>query len=369
MSASAPVRAALPKTSSSLLALSILLMAGLAGCESAAPPPPPPPPPPVAELPPPPPVLLPHSVVELASVYEDYVQRAAAIDPGFTGGDKVAESLKIGEHYQTDQFQRGQTAYGAIVALQDKTFVATLREFAKDPKQRAEIAAALMKDPNYAATFKGADSAAGLVIGAFSDQGRNLIATGGRIRQAAYDVQHQAWSKADVSDRPGRLALAKSLSAEPQQGVEVATLRLEQNASGAEAMGVAAPPAAPPYTPLVARSLAVAAMAAIGEGGNEYAPQLTALLADTAEAQCLHLAKLNLYQCLSVAKPHYEDVFCLGQHAVGDTGQCVMKGAVAGYVLPPVIAERPPQSGAVKEAVSSKAHGKKKSSAKRVKAG
>jgi hypothetical protein len=369
MSASAPVRRALPKTSSSLLALSIFLVAGLAGCESPAPPPPPPPPAPVAVIPPPPPVLLPRSVVELASVYEAYVQRAAAINPGFTGGDKVAESLKTGEHYQTGQFQRGQTAYGAIVALQDKTFVAGLREFAKDPQQRAQIAEALMKDPNYAATFKGADSAAGLVIGAFSDPGRSLIATGDRIQQAAYDVQHQAWSKGDVVDRPGRLALAKSLSAEPQKAIEVATLRLEQNASGAEAMGVAAPPVAPPYTPLVARSLAVAAMAAIGEGGDEYTPQLTALLADTAEAQCLHLAKLNLYQCLSVAKPHYEDVFCLGKHAVGDTGQCVMKGTMAGYVIPPPVAERP-QTEKVKQTVSPKHRSKKKkASSKAVKAG
>ncbi|HEY4030800.1 MAG TPA: hypothetical protein VGM25_10680 [Caulobacteraceae bacterium] len=369
MSASVTVRPALSKMSTSLLALSIVMMAGLAGCESPAPPPPPPPPPPVAVAPPPPPVLLPRNVVELASVYEAYVEQAGAINAAFTGADNVAASLKTAEHYQTDQFQRGQTAYGAIVALQDKTFVAALREFAKDPRQRAEIAAALMKDPSYAATFKGADSAAGLVIGAFSDKGHELIATGSRIRQAAYDVQHQSWSKGDVADRPGRLALAKSLSAEPQKAVEVATLRLSQNASGAEAMGVAAPPATPPYTPLVSRSLAVAAMAAIGEGGDEYSPQLTALLADTAEAQCLHLAKLNLYQCLSVAKPHYEDVFCLGQHAVSDTGQCMMKGTVAGYVLPPLVPETKSSSEPVKQTVSSKGHSKKKSSSKAVKAG
>jgi hypothetical protein len=314
-------------------------------------------------------VLLPRNVVEMASVYEAYVQQAAAISPSLlTGGDKVAETLKTAEHYETDQFQRGQTAYGAIVALQDKTFVAALRQFAKNPQQRAEVANALMKDPSYAATFNGADSAAGLVIGAFSDQGQKLIATGGQIRQAAYDVQHQSWSKADVVDRPGRLALAKSLGAEPQKAVEVATLRLEQNAEGAAAMGLAAPPASPPYTPLVARSLALAAMAALGEGGDEYSPQLTALLADVAESQCLHLAKLNLYQCLSVAKPHYEDVFCLGQHAVADTGQCVMKGTVAGYVIPPPLAEPTPSSQPLAETVSTK-HGKRKAASKTVKAG
>ena len=39
------------------------------------------------------------------------------------------------------------------------------------------------------------------------------------------------------------------------------------------------------------------------------------------------MSKLNLNQCLSVARPYYEDVFCLGQHILIDIGQCVVKGA------------------------------------------
>ena len=38
------------------------------------------------------------------------------------------------------------------------------------------------------------------------------------------------------------------------------------------------------------------------------------------------MSKLNLYQCLAVAKPHYEDVFCLGQHVLIDTGQLPDEG-------------------------------------------
>jgi hypothetical protein len=39
------------------------------------------------------------------------------------------------------------------------------------------------------------------------------------------------------------------------------------------------------------------------------------------------MAKLNLYQCLAVSRPHYEDVFCLGQHIMMDTGRCMIKAA------------------------------------------
>lgn len=339
MTASDSARAFLPTAWAGVALASVTL---LSGCES---PPPPPPPPPVVAVapppPPPPPVLLPRSVIELASVYEADVQRAAAIDARFTQADRVAESLKIGAHYETDQFQRGQVAYGAIVALQDPIFVGALREFAKDAEQRDQVAKALLADPTYAASFKGADSAAGLVIAALSNQGRKLMEAGGKIHQAAYDVQHQAWSKSDVEDRPGRLALAKALSAEQQQAIQEDALRLSQFVSGDQPMGLAAPPAPPPYTPLVARALAVAAMAALGEGGEEFQAQLNALLAEPSEGQCLIMAKLNFYQCLAVARPQYEDVFCLGQHAVYDTGQCIMKTSIAGYAPPPAAAPTP----------------------------
>jgi hypothetical protein len=47
------------------------------------------------------------------------------------------------------------------------------------------------------------------------------------------------------------------------------------------------------------------------------------------------MSKLNLYQCLAVAKPHYEDVFCLGQHVMMDTGACLMKGVGMAEPAPP----------------------------------
>ena len=71
----------------------------------------------------------------------------------------------------------------------------------------------------------------------------------------------------------------------------------------------------------------VAALAVLGEAGENRADLLTAVMVEPASASCLNMAKLNLYQCLAVSKPHYEDVFCLGQHALMDTGQCLMKGA------------------------------------------
>ena len=42
------------------------------------------------------------------------------------------------------------------------------------------------------------------------------------------------------------------------------------------------------------------------------------------DGYCFNMTKLNLYQCLSVARPYYEDMYCLGLHAMADTGKCVI---------------------------------------------
>ena len=68
--------------------------------------------------------------------------------------------------------------------------------------------------------------------------------------------------------------------------------------------------------------VALAALSARGEAGRGKA-----LMSDPRSAACLRIAKLNLYQCLASAGPHYEDIYCLGQHAMIDPGQCVVDAA------------------------------------------
>ena len=300
----------------------LVLTAVLAGCAAPAPPPPPAPAP-VAAVPP---VSLSPRVVEQAAAYRAYVARASTISPNFSGGEDVAQSLKTAESYEPGQLLRGATAYGAVVALQDPAFVAGVRKFVGDPDQRRTVAYEIMKDPAYVVGFEGSASAAGLVINALGGDARKLLDTGRSVKQAAYDVQHQPWSKIEVAGREGRLALAKQLSATSSPGEVAETARLQLAVTGGAQMGFSAESASPPYTPLVIHSLAVAALAALGYADDASLAQVMPILAETNSASCLNMSKLNLYQCLAVSKPHYEDVFCLGQHILMDTGHCLMKG-------------------------------------------
>ena len=328
----------------------------LASCAPAPPPmiAPPPPPPPAISLSP--------RVIEQASAYRAYVARATAISPGFADGESVAQGLKTGESYEPGQLLRGAIAYGAVVALQDPEYVAGVRKFAGDAEQRRTIAYEVMKDPAYAVGFSGSSGAAGLVVAALAGDGRKLLEVGKTVKQAAYDVQRSAWSKADVPGREGRLALAKQLSATALTGETAETARLQLAVTGSTPLGLTGETVSPPYTPLVIRSLAVAALAALGYADENSVAQVTPMLDDPRGSKCFSLSKVNLYQCLAVSKPHYEDVFCLGQHVLMDTGACLMQGA---GVASPLDIKPLPLPIASSAAVPVKATAKPKAKAKK----
>jgi hypothetical protein len=303
----------------------------LAGCSTPPPPPPPPaPPPPLV----PPPITLSDSLTRDAAAYQAYMAKVAAITPDFKSGDDVAGSLKAGDSYDTHQLLRGSIAYAAIVALQDKNFVAQVQVFAENPVSRPLLTDDITQNPNYVVGLKGADTAAGLVIASLMDQGQKLYSSGELVKQSAYSIQRQSWSQQLVANRDQRLADAKTnTEVAPTSGE---TARLQQAAVGTTPMGLpVAAPATQPYPPVVVRGLALAALAILGEAGDDQAARTGPIVDETNTENCLGEAKLNLYQCLAVSKPHYEDIFCLGQHVMMDTGQCLM---IAAGAPPPVYA-------------------------------
>ncbi len=277
-----------------------------------------------------PPIALSVPAVEAASAFRAFEQRAAAISPAFTSGAGVEQSLAVGSAYEPKQLSRGAIAYAALIALQDPTFVSTLRVYAPYPDQRKALANRIVQDPVYAAAFAGAPSAAGLIVATLASQNGKITTVGAAVKQSAYSVQHSAWSKSKVIDPAGRLAKAKAqsaalMSAEPDDVAELQKAEPVDGAPAAPALGAHGSPVAGPYAPVVTRGLAVAALAILGEGGDDNDAQVEALLTEPEGGQCLNMAKLDLYQCLAVAGPWYEDIFCLGEHALGETSQCISK--------------------------------------------
>ena len=337
--------------------LRLLLMSGLVGvtlaaCAEEKPIAPLPPAPiPVAAVAPPP-VALSSQVVERAGEFRTYMKHAASISPSFSSGPAIEDSLTLGESYEAQQLSRGAIAYAAVVALQEPGFVAGVRTYAVDPVQRKALAQKLASDPYYATALPGAPAAAGLIIASLNAEGARVRGAGELVKQSAYDVQHQAWSKTSITDPVGRLAHAKAVSAAQMTSESADLDQMKRAVTGSDdraterKVSVTGAASAPPYTQVVTRGLAVAAIAALGEGGDENDAALEPLLDDSKDGFCLNMSKLNLYQCLAVAKPWYEDIFCLGQHVLIDTGQCISKAAgqpqPVQTPVPPTVGQVPP---------------------------
>ena len=110
------------------------------------------------------------------------------------------------------------------------------------------------------------------------------------MKQAAYDVQHQAWSRQRDRDGRARLALVKKLS----------STRFVEKPKDAEdlkramaTMEYAATLDIPSSntSPVVTRALVLAALAVLGRTGDEGA--IHAVLSEPDTRQCFNYAKLT----------------------------------------------------------------------------
>ena len=294
----------------------------MASCATPEPEPAPPPPPP-----PPPALSLNEGVAQAASIYVAFMREAAAIEAGFTSAEAIQAAIRRGASYEPAQLSRGMIAYGSILALQSPEFVQGVRTFAVDPAIRQEMVARIVADPAYAATLPGADAAAGLIVEAIGRDSAAMLLIANAVEEDAYTIQgrndpRRRWASTPVADRAVRLENAKGLSAVHMLPSAEESARLFAAANNGEGLEVTPARSGPPYTPAVVRSLALAALAALGAGGEDARANTEALTVEQNSEFCLNMSKLNLFQCLAASRPSYEDMFCIGRHVARDLATC-----------------------------------------------
>jgi hypothetical protein len=279
----------------------------------------------------PPPIRLNQEVAEAASIYVAFSRDMAAIQAGFNNPESIQDAVRRGAAYDPVQLSRGLVAYASIVALQSPEFVAGVRQYAVNPTSREQLAANIVADPRWAGQLPGADAAAGLIIATLRTDIDALNRTASAIEDDAYAIQadgRRSWAAATVPNRVGRLedAKARSLRTMLPSGPEAA--RLLAAAHDGTGLGLASDRRRQgPYPPVVERALAIAALAALGEAGDNAMARTSALQNESVSQNCLAESKLNLFQCLAAARPNYEDVFCLGRHIVRDIATCTRGAA------------------------------------------
>jgi hypothetical protein len=275
----------------------------LAGCVTASAPPPGP----TAGL------RIPAPLAAQAGVFAGYARKASAMPASFSGPEAVGEGLAAGAAYEPKQLEAGLVAFTAVAALQDPAFVNGVKRAGRDKSLGRRLAAR----PETALTLPGAAGAADRARAALMRQSFLLTGRGQAIKAASYTVQRKAWARAKVADPSGRLSRVKAISRAVyhSDGDDQAQLYRAVADAGSRGGGSSA---------VMSRGLAAAALTVLGDPRGA-----AGLLSEPKSGSCLRLAKLNLYQCLASAGPYYEDIYCLGQHALIETGQCVAEAAGA----------------------------------------
>ena len=262
-----------------------------------------------------------------AGAFESFMRGARGIEPTFSGPADVTHALQTGAAYEPKQLEAGMVAFAAMAALQEPAFVAGVRRAAADRKGGGDLSHKLAARPADAMTLPGAAAAASRARAALFRQGSGLAEGGQKVKAASYSIQRQSWAKASVPRPSARLTRVKSISRVVYRpvGDDPARLRAAVSAPGARSGGP---------SPVVARGVALAALNVLGEGRSG-----AGLMSEPKTGMCVRLAKLNLYQCLASAGPYYEDIYCLGQHAMIEPSQCVA-GAAGAPPAPPAPAKR-----------------------------
>lgn len=242
-----------------------------------------------------------------AGAFESFTRRASAISPEFSGAGEVTQGLQAGAAYEPKQLEAGMIAYAAMAALQEPGFVAGVRKAGG-----RDLARRLAANPDAALDLPGGAAAAGRANAALHRRGEALAGAGARVKKAAYSVQRQKWSTARLTNGPARLAQVKRIS--------TAGYRPNAEDRGRLSAAVAEGGRRGGASPVVSRGVALAALTVLGQEG-----QGRSLLSEPRSGACLRWAKMNFHQCLASAGTAYEDIYCLGVHAMSETGQCVVE--------------------------------------------
>jgi hypothetical protein len=250
-----------------------------------------------------------------------------------------------------EALMRGWIAYGAMTAAQQPEFVRGVRQTAAHYGNAAFIRG-LTLDPGYAQVLTGGKDAARLALASARADGERIFHVGERYKEMAYGLQKQRWANQVAPQQPARVARIRAIgaSATPRTvGPDFAPRLMVAAGSVSpwtdpsqfggknfwDAMRMTPVTgvqqiAAPNYVlrtnadraGTVDRMTTLAALYIIG-ATQDPAAQADRLMSEVSTKNCLELAQVQFYQCLSAARFWNENAFCLGEHALKDMGACV----------------------------------------------
>lgn len=265
---------------------------------------------------------------------------------------ELESAIDVASRHNREALTRGWVAYGAYTAAQSPAFVQGVRDAASYYGRDAVIWA-ITADTSYARGLRGGNEATRLVLDAANADGARIIAVADRYQELAYSLQRQRWANSVAPQQAARVqrvrtnnasaaTMTATLPADVGARLSVTPASLSPGADptafggrrfwdsvrgGAQVTEVSAPVS---YQwrlnhtrgEAVNRMTAIAALQAL-DAVETNAPAVERLMTDPRSKDCIEMANLQLYQCMSAARFRYENAFCMSQHAIRDIGQCI----------------------------------------------
>jgi hypothetical protein len=266
----------------------------------------------------------------------------------------LEDALNVASRHNRDGLTRGFVAYGAYTAAQSPEFVEGVRAAASYYGRDAVIWA-ITADTRYARSLRGGREATRLVLDSASADSARILNVADRYQELAYGLQRQRWANAVAPQQAARVQRVRSLNAGGSADVALPTemtARLQPaiislsprenptvfggrrfwdhvSGGGGEAQVVeVASQVSYSWRLNESRGEAVNRMTSIAalQALNAIEERRTAvdqMMSDPRSRDCLEMAQLQLYQCMSAARFRYENAFCMGQHAIRNIGECI----------------------------------------------
>lgn len=292
------------------------------------------------------------------------IQTAIAAYAAYQNDVSELRAARIGNHadletaldrvarHNRDALTRGWVAYGGSTAAQSPAFVRGVRDAAAYYGRDAVIWA-LSADPGYARGLRGGNEVTRMLLDSANADAARIINVADRYQEMAYGLQRQRWANGVAPQQAARVQRVRSLGAAGQAvqalpseispRLSVATLSLSPSTDptvfggrrfwdalrgSADVVEVAATQVSYQWRINPTRGMAIDRMASLGalqalDAVSDHQSAASQLMSDQRSRDCIEMAQLQLYQCMSAARFRYENAFCLGQHGLRDIGLCL----------------------------------------------
>lgn len=240
----------------------------------------------------------------------------------------------------------GLTSYGAFVAAQNSQYVDSVLDKAQT-EGIDRVIYQLYASPDYASEFSGAWSAAADVSSAWNDDIRVISDAGARLKQQSYDLQKEAgWVKKRVDNRKDRIAALKTsqnvlstVDSQTQRDIAATGAINSRDVTGParrdafwRAYGKTSAPqnygGSSAMSLNVKKALTLAALETLGATDKRSSAWIANYTTAPTLNQCTNWARLHVEQCLAAGHYKYEDAFCIAEHQLTDTSECLQKSAL-----------------------------------------